>query len=251
MSAPSYNCKIDAFVLPLDAYYMGKQQDTELTLQIESFKTLVRQFISSPTAIKTLVDGHLDALFSFRMSALKWLIANDVVFEDIDPIVENELASFKEDPSFSVLYQNVLFAIRVNVRSMNALIGPATLETLSFDTPELVEIADFSFTEYLTMLNSSIPNAVFMPLKDWLTTSLYIEFGILSTFIIHREKWTISKAKVHELAAFIADSAQEFGAISKELMPSTSRRKPHYPIAAPDDFLAEELFLAEQDIEFL
>jgi hypothetical protein len=251
MSAPNYSYKIDAFYLPLDAYYTGNEQDRELASFAKNVKDMVRQFVDSPNDVKAFANLHLNDLFSFRMSALKWLVESNIRLEDLDSLIENQLEPLKNDPLFSVLYQNVLFAIRVNMRSINALISPKSLETVSFDISELGELPNYSFTEFLNMISLTAPDAVMTPYVDWLISSLYIEFGIISTIIIYKEKLSVSSKKINELAAFTADSAQEFGAISKELIPSTVKKKQTYSSVIPNEFLAEQLFLAEQDIELL
>ena len=113
MLALSYNYNVDAFLFPLDAYYTGRnKQDEELSKIVDGIETMVKQFISSKHPIELFVNQNINTLFAFRMSSLKWLIENKIVIDNFDFLLEGGLTNFKNDPKFSILYHNVLFAIR-------------------------------------------------------------------------------------------------------------------------------------------
>ncbi len=248
----SLNYKIDSFILPLDAYYNGKdKRDEELSKIVESVEILIRQFISSPHDVKAFSNQNLDTIWNFRIDAIKWLVANNIRIDDFEGLVANDLEQLKNDPIFSVLYENVLFAIRTNLRAISSLIDKNTpfpnKNTLDFS--DIPDIPKMSFTSFLNMISITGIDSVLETQIDWIISSLYIEFGIIGLFVIHNEKLSISREKVNELAAFVADSAQEFGAITKELRPQTKKKNKPYPNSIPKEFMLEQAFLAEQDIE--
>ena len=226
MISLNYN-RGDAFLLPLDAYYAGKdKRDIELVKIVDRVETMVRQFVLSEANVEAFVNQNLDSLFDFRISAINWLIKNEIATTDFDSVIEYELSAFKADPKFSVLYQNVLFAIRTNLRYVNSLLNlsktSSTKSGLNFS--ELKEIPKLSFTEYLNVLNSTVPDIILTPFVDWFIYSLYTEFGVLSTYIVYKKSIPIEVQKVNELSAFIADTAQTFGAITKEINPQPSKK---------------------------
>ena len=252
MLALSYNYNVDAFLFPLDAYYTGRnKEDEELSKIVDGIETMVKQFISSKHPVELFVNQNINTLFAFRMSSLKWLIENKIVIDNFDFLVEDGLTNFKNDPKFSILYQNVLFAIRTNIRSIDSLFKHSKEfnSKNGFDFSEMEEIQEMSFTGFLNLLTHNVPDVITAPLIDWVMSSLYIEFGIISSFIIDREKLTIGVERINELSFFIADAAQNFGAITKELKPQTQKKNRHIVSPFSSSFLVEQEFLAEQDIE--
>ena len=253
MLALSYNYNIDAFLFPLDVYYTGRnKQDEELSKIVGAIETVVKQFIDSKHPIELFFNQNIDAIFSFRMSSLKWLISNKIIIDDFGSLLEEELTLFKSDPKFSVLYQNVLFAIRTNIRSVNSLLNP--LKDLhskgGLDFSEMEEFAETSFKQFVGSLGH-VPDFIAAPLLDWVISSLQIEFGVISAFVIHKERLSVDVVKVNELSFFIADAAQAFGAITKELKPKMPKKNKNTVSSFSSSFLAEQEFLAEQDIENL
>ena len=251
MSALSYNYNVDTFLFPLNAYYTGRnKQDEELSKIVSAIETVVKQFIDSKQPIELFFNQNIDAIFSFRMSSLKWLISNKITINDFDSLLEEELTYFKSDPKFLVLYQNVLFAIRTNIRSINSLLNPSkdlhSKEGLDFSKIE--EFAETSFKQFIGSLGQ-VPDFIAAPLLDWVISSLQIEFGIISAFVIHKERLSIDVVKVNELSFFIADAAQTFGAITKELKPKMPKKNTNIVSSFSNSFLVEQEFLAEQDIE--
>jgi hypothetical protein len=248
----SLNYKIDSFILPLDAYYKSKdKQDGELLKIVESIEVLVRQFISSTHDVKAFSNQNLDTIWDFRISAIKWLIVHNIRIDDYEELIANDLEPLKNDPVFSILYENVLFAIRTNVRAISSLMdknAPFSSKNV-IDFSNISDIPKISFTSFLNIISLTGIDSVLPIYIDWLISSLYIEFGIISLFVIHNKKLAINRDKVNELATFIADSAQEFGAITKELRPQIKKKNKPYPKNIPQEFLLEQTFLAEQDIE--
>lgn len=245
------NYNVDAFLFPLDAYYTGKnKQDKELSRIVSAIEMIVKNFIKSKHPIELFVNENIDAIFSFRMSSIKWLISNKIVINDFDSILEEELTYLKSDPKFSVLYENVLFAIRTNIRSINSLLRESkSLNPKNIlDFSEIEELPEMSFAQLIGSF-AYVPSVVATPLLDWFISSLHIEFGVISTFVIDRERISVETTKVNELSFFIADAAQTFGAITKELKPKTQKKNRNIDSHFSNSFLVEQEFLAEQDIE--
>ena len=155
--------KIDAFLFPLNAFYADSNKgDIELAKMAENVKALVVAYFNGEHNIDVFVNQHLNNLFEFRMSALKWLIANQVVFDDLNKTFEDELAYFKNDPSLFVLYQNMLFAIRTNIRVVNSLVQPNKKETSgrSIDFSGFSELPKLTYNDYLNVVSLTMPDAL-------------------------------------------------------------------------------------------
>lgn len=249
MLAFNQNYNIDAFLFPLDAYYLGRhKEDTELSSIVARVEAMARLFAQSNQDVKMFVDAHLDTVFDFRMIALKWLAQNETLLPFIHNYAQSGLSDFKDNPQFDVLYQNVLFAIRVNLKGFTDFMGTAPQS--DFKLADLSAVPQYTFTGFLNFISLTMPHSVTVNLIDWMMSSLYIEFSLITVFIIHKEKLPISTTLTDNFAAFIADAAQEFGALSSEMKPKAVKK--HKPLSrASLPFLAEQTFLAEQDVQLL
>lgn len=114
------------------------------------------------------------------------------------------------------------------------------------------DIPKISYNGYLNLISTSAPDFLFPLLMDYLNYSLYIEFGLIAAFIINEEKLQIRPERIAQLAAFIACSTHEFGAIVREINPTKKTKKSAYLEEIPVNFLEEQNLIAEQGIsEFL
>ena len=248
----SFNYNIDTFLMPLDAYYRGRnKQDRELLDIVGGVETMVKQFVGGSTPIEPFVNLNIDRLFSIRITSVNWLIKNNMDIGNFDFVAEDALATFKNDPIFSVLYENISFAIRTNIKSIDYLLSASNYPNLSnsVDASTLDIIPELSLTQFLNVFTMSAPASIAIPYTDWLMASLHIEFGILAAFVIYKEKLSINTLKINELAFFIADAAQTFGAVTRELKPKVLAKPRHITPTFSNNFLIEQAFLAEQDIE--
>jgi hypothetical protein len=247
------NYKLESFVAPLNAYYSRKNApDVQLLKIVRSIENMVKNYVQSPHSVQTFANSELDTLFELRLLSLKWLTDNNLVLYDLDNLFEHEFSIMKNDPQWAVLHQNILFALRVNIRSVNSVLESPQSSNAKrrIDFSDLPTIPQLSFSDFLTTISLTAPDAILTPYVDWLIASLYIEFGILTTFVIYKEKIAIDTTKTDALASFIADSAQTFGAITREMKPQNTKKRPSLTGGDfSNSFLSEQTFLAEQDIE--
>ena len=61
----------------------------------------------------------------------------------------------------------------------------------------MAEIQEMSFTGFLNLLTHNVPDVITAPLIDWVMSSLYIEFGIISSLDIAHQKMTSNNLTNH------------------------------------------------------
>ena len=246
------NNRIETFTYPLEAYYASADnRNIELEKMVNALRITVMNCVSADYGnvayeeTNAYVNQHLNALFLFRMSALKWLVAHPSAVHDID--FENRFDDLKNHRDHFVLYHNVLFALRTNARVLQSLINDnENTRDVEITLSDLRQLPQLSYTDFLNYAALSMPDTQFSLFVDYLNASIRLEFGVLATFFIHQEKWDIPEFKVHELALFIANSTQEFGAIARELKP-TKKQNSLVHLSLVEDPLMESDFFEEQN----
>ena len=248
----SSNFKMQDFLIPLNSYYSGTvSEDTRFSKIAEIVSHIVKIYFNSNIDVKTFVNTNLENFFNFKMSAIKWIIENDIKTINVEEISDWLDVGLEKETALSVLYQNTLFAIRTNVKVYNSMMQGKKdlLSEKSIDLTKLKNISDYSYSSILNEVYMTVPDLFFSMYTDFLNYSLYLEFGIIATFIAHKENIQLSEKKINELSAFIADSSQEFGAIAKKFQPVRNNFKLFSETQISDEFLAEEMHLSEQGIQ--
>ena len=248
----SLNFKIDTFLFPLNSYYSDSvNTDKQLAKIVENVSCIVKNYFAGNIDIETFVNAHLENVFSFKISAIKWIIENDIKSINVEEISDWLDVGLEKDTALSVLYQNTLFAIRTNVRAINSMMNRDNAQTSEKKT-DLSVLKNFSSYTYSSILNEvsmTMPDIFFSAFTDYLNYSLHLEFGIIAAFVVYKENIKLSEPKINELSAFIADSAQEFGAIAKKTQPVKNNFKSFSDTKISDEFLVEETHLTEQGIQ--
>jgi len=114
-----------------------------------------------------------------------------------------------------------------------------------------------TYEQFLGTLAFSIPDdAAVQLITDWLHTSLYIEFILLSGVLIDEENMTVSPETINELSFLVADAAQEYFAIATQMgiLPAKSKTLPlatvHPASVFEDDSLLSDLGLSDFALNF-
>ena len=253
--AVAFHNKIQSLQFPLEVLYsVDTTPDFALEKIVRDIKIIVKNCLTSNDDITQTVNSNLSSIFDFRMSAMQELQKHNFVVGNFTELIEDRFKVFKSDPHLSVLFENVLFAIRTNSRVLNSFSQPnkSFSSNVELNSSIFKDIPKISYNGYLNLISTSAPDFLFPLFIDYLNYSLYIEFGLIAAFIINEEKLQIRPERIAQLAAFIANSTHEFGAIAREINPNKKTKKSAYLEEIPVNFLKEQNLIAEQGIaEFL
>jgi hypothetical protein len=188
-----------------------KKEVDRLCLSIETL-------LASGKPLGLLSPEVLDHVFSFRLMALKWLSQNQdldlrFVLEDVFP----EVQKWKSDPEFEVLCENVLFALRCNLKVINALVKAPANSEQGWST-DFSGIGDLSYARVIDSISfTNLGSAQTKNIIEWFNASLYIEFGLVASDIVVKSKGKFPRETIDELASFVAKAGQEYYALAMSL----------------------------------
>jgi hypothetical protein len=191
-------------------------KNTRLTQLEQDLETITKQFILSRHGIEAFVQSKLDKLFRLRITCLNELIANQQQMDDIEGDLATLLRGFETNMRFSYLHKNILFALKTNLEGIQPWIPPQEAST-GIDFADWQPIPKQSLQSFLNLMKFSALPFDFRLYQAWLIASLQIEFGIITTLVIHEKKLCIEDAKINQLAIFISYAAQTFGHISEKI----------------------------------
>ncbi len=221
--------------------------ETPIKKETTKFLNEVKTVLTSGESIKPHLDKLIPQIFNFRIKALKWLCekSNIDLLEMIDEAYP-QIEELKNNPKLAILADNILFALRCNGRVVKALYstGDVTNEHI---TEHFSNAPVVTYDQFLGTLAFSIPDEyAVQKLADWVNSSLYIEFIIVATTIIHEENIKISDRLINEMAFLVANAAQEYIAISTEIGLLQTRSTPHTYFGVVDKKdLKEQKYLAD------
>ncbi len=202
-----------------DYYRKPKQASGGIEKRVESIILLVKQAIQNELPLKAYFSQYLITILQFRFELfqqLPELIENiDNIYQDITQILEDE----HKDSRFHILSENVGFAIRTNQRVIQPLLDSDFAKKLDITSPLF---------------------------EEWVLSSVLIEFGLIAEIVLKHEEILISDKRIQDFAAFVADAAQDFGALSRMLgiLPQ-KKNKLSQLMPLNEDITAEQYTLAE------
>ncbi len=201
------------------------QLQNPLKKELHQLSTAIKRIIGNGEKIDILSTEMLSAIFNLRIKALKWLSADDN-FDYSEMMKESflQIEKLKLNKKFEVLIDNILFALRCNIRVIDAIISSnehKTAASLSFDT--IQEITYYQFITSLAIVN--FDDDTTQKIVDFTNASLNIEFVIVACDIIFNEKLKITDKVINDLAFLIADAAQDYIALATEFGILKSRAK--------------------------
>ncbi|MBU0486558.1 MAG: hypothetical protein KKA07_15670 [Bacteroidetes bacterium] len=222
--------------------------ESSLQKEISKLLTEIKSVLTASKKIKTGLDALLPRIFNVRIKAIKWIIEEErfdisEMFEEVYP----QMKALQENPRLEILAENIMFSLRCNKRVVDALIGTGGFSADSFAANK-AQLPIITYGQLLATLAYGIPNdETAQKIIDWVNSSLYIEFVILSAVIINDEKLIVSDKSINELAFLVADAAQEYSALATELGIFKPRLHNHFSFETlPDNtFVKEQKYLAD------
>jgi hypothetical protein len=203
------------------------QLENSLKEEIDKLSNEIVNIINSGKKIQVQSFYILAQLFNLRVKAIKWLSQNNH-FNYLEMLTEvsKQIEEIGENKKMEILKENILFALRCNRRVIESLFNDVKKsENLNIDFTQLPEI---NYQQFLAYLTFAIPdNETAQKIVDLTNASLHIEFVMLATDIIMRDKKIKASNKlINELSFLLADAAQEYSALATELGILKTKPKP-------------------------
>lgn len=195
--------------------------------------------------MKPVIDGMIRDIFKLRIKALKWIIENDGLnLSEMIHEVYPQIERLKEEPKLEVLAENLLFALRINKKVVDALLRSGTLNKEDLElSPSII-----TYDHFITSIALGVPDeTIAQKIITWTSSSLYIEFILVASVIISDEKINPNEDVIDELAFLVADAAQEYSAVATELgvLKSRSSEKSFPQSPFDNDFINEQKQIAD------
>ncbi len=189
----------------------------------------------------------LAQLFNLRVKAIKWFAANTTLdYADVRKEVASHVKTMDDD-RLEVLKENLMFAVRCNQRVFDGIVLHAS-ESEEKVLPAFSEISDLTYDQYISALAFSLPDEVWK--NDYLHASLQAEFVFIAADIIEEPGMEVSDQLIDDLAALVADAAQNYFALSVELGFVKQQESVPQPALSNDEgFIAEQKELAELGLD--
>lgn len=199
----------------------------ELT-PFDQFVEGVQKILTSSKSIKSHSVFILTEVLGLRMKAIPLLSSVDS-YEDIINEITAQIEAVKSNKRLEFLIENILFAIRCNKRVFEGLLPLMDNSVSLVNTLSSTEDSERKVSE-------------------WLMSSLYVEFVMIAADVINEnKKLEVTDEKITELAFLVADEAQNYFALAKELGFLKKRSQKESVADAESDhlFVQEQKELAE------
>lgn len=212
----------------------------------------IRSGLVNIKPIKKHIDKNIAKIFNFRVKVVKWLLSkNEFGFDDLFNDVYPEIERYVLEPKLQLLSENLLFALRCNMRVVNALINSEDFskENIEKQAPKLPTI---NYDQFVTSIALGVPDdSTAQKIVDWTNSSLYIEYVALAVSLIYDEKLSISPKTINDLAFLVAEAAQLYFAISIEmgLIKQRSQKFTSLEMIIDENFMNEQKQIAEMDVD--
>lgn len=241
-------------ILCLQMWNNTSQLDEPLRAEMEWIVNNIVRAVTESADIKTALQALFPRVFDFRIKALKWLVEEEHInlADAMKNVVWPQLEALKKDPRLVVLAENLLFALRSNMRVINSLLksGALTQEVL---TDASAQVADLTYTQLVTSIAYSIPSQEYAQLiMDWMGSALFIEMGMMGAVLIHEKQLPIGEVAINDLAALVADAAQTNAAIAMHMQFIPDRTGKGFSgtqYIASDEALEEDKRLADAGLD--
>lgn len=226
--------------------------ENPLKKELDRLSEGIKKAVTSGKKIGPQPAQMLAQVFECRIKALKWLTA-DAAFDYLENVEEEvvpQVEGMKADKRMETLTDNLLFAIRCNLRVVEAIIGKDR-EAGAAILDYLEEFPDIGYKQFIASLALGAPNGeAARKMLDWVNSSLHIEFVLVAADIISRDGLDLPDGALDDLAFLAADSAQEYIALATELG-ILNARAPRSRTGQPvgDGFIQEQKLLAETGMD--
>lgn len=229
------------------------QLDFPLMEELNQLSKNIKNMIVSGQRIQTQSVSMLRQIFNLRVKAIKWLASESnfdysQMLNEITPQIEK----INEDKRLEVLIENLLFALRCNQRVVeNVFKNVESPSSVDFSTT-FIQLPEITYDQFLASLAFAIPDdEAVQKIIDWTNSSLHIEFTMVATDIIYKDKLKVSDKTINELAFLVADAAQEYSALATELgiIKSRTSRQSIARFSFDNSFIKEQKEWADLGLE--
>jgi len=222
--------------------------DDVLKKETDQLSKNVRQLLLSER-LGALPAPMLAQLFNLRVKAIKWFAANtNLDYADVRKEVASHVKTMDDD-RLEVLKENLMFAVRCNQRVFDGIVLHAS-ESEEKVLPAFSEISDLTYDQYISALAFSLPDEAFEKTITWTHASLQAEFVFIAADVIEESGLKVSDQLIDDLAALVADAAQNYFALSVELGFAKQQESVPQPALSNDEgFIVEQKELAELGLD--
>lgn len=227
--------------------------DNSLKREFDDLLSEIEATILSGKEIETRIPLSFNKVFRIRILALKAILRDEEsildLFDESYPYFE-DLAN---DEKMNLLGENILFAIRSNIRVAKAIFSSPSFSQQDLENG-MNEFQDkiFELEQFISLFSLSTPPAgITHSILDWLKASLTLEYIILSAAIIKDRKLVVTTATIKYLARAIADATHNYNAIAFEMgiLKSSTGYHPERVVDSPDqEFIIEQKKIADSDL---
>lgn len=240
----------DAFkvfdLLRMPGKYPGIRPDRELTRQADDLSRRIALDLRGRKSISRLAKEYVQPMFQFRILAFIWLSRQEEDLKELLDQLQRDLQEVVPSEALLELHENVKFAIRINQKCAEGLLKDAP-EDNAARIRELEKWVGKTYGEFLLGLEAT-SGAFYSDIKDFMDTSLFMEFAIIAAHIADDQKLDLSARRVAELAEFVADQAQTYGAYAKMFNKYPAKRTRgvrRESAEVADDYVQEQKALAD------
>lgn len=231
------------------SFTLDTQPDNPLKKESDQLSKQIRSLLTSSERLSALPTYMLTQIFNLRVKAMRWLAANaDIDYAHVNNEVASQVKAIRND-RLEILRENLMFALRCNHRVAEGI--ARTHNDSGKDAPSFSEMPDITYDQYATALAMAVPDdEVFQKMIDWSNASLEVEFAFVAADLIESSGINVSDEIIDDLAALVANAAQEYYALAVELGFLKTRPTVSYPSVPHDEgFISEQKELAELGLD--
>jgi hypothetical protein len=226
--------------------YPGIRPDQELVRQVEGLSGRIAQDLRGRKSITRLAKEYVQPLFQFRILAFIWLNEQEAGLKELFDQMQRDLQSRVPAEALLELHENVKFALRISQKVVDGLLADAS-EDVSVRLKEAEKLVGKTYGELLLELQATA-GPFYAHIKEFMDTSLFLEFSLIAAYIVEDHKLDLGTRRIAELAEFVADQAQTYGAHAKMLNKypdKRTRRVPREVFQDSDNYVQEQKALAD------
>ncbi|RLD62341.1 MAG: hypothetical protein DRJ05_00600 [Bacteroidetes bacterium] len=236
-------------------YFQFRKQNypetNPLQKELNNLLDEIRSGLVSVKPIKKHIDKNIARIFDFRVKAFKWFLNNkEFSFDNSINDIYIEIEKYNLEPKLQVLSENLLFALRCNLRVVNALFNSESSSEEKIEKQAL-KSPTINYDQFVTSIALGVPDdQTAQKIIDWTNSSLYIEYIALAVSLIYDKKLHVPPETINDLAFLVADASQLYFAISTEmgLIKQLTQKFTSSELIFDENFMEEQKQIAEMGI---
>lgn len=187
--------------------------DSAIRRELDSLREEIRYALISKKDLRNSIEQSFSKIFKLRILAFKSLEQEDEEYEELYDEAYEYFQGLQADSRFQLLSENILFALRSNMRFLKAFLNKVSIEKLEDGINSLPDNITYEALLVTIRLSSPSPD-IFKVLKDWTDSTLTIEYIVLACALIDKEKIDVRPSTFEELAAIIAAASHLYNAMA-------------------------------------